>query len=381
MTKKQKLLSQQILAVLLAFSVLCSAFLLGANALATDNAACFVVSDASAAPGDTVRITVSLSQNPGLVATLIKVNYDKNVLTLTGIENGTVFGAPVFTHSSDYFVEPYIMMWEDSLAAENYTATGTLATLIFEIADSAPTGSIPVTLSVDTGSTYDVSLNDVPFSIQNGSVNVLGPQSTNGVFSVSSTAAYPGGIIQVTISADNNPGIVAVLLKISYDKTLLTLTNVENGTVFGTLAFTQGNDLSAVPYVLMWEDSLSETNYTTTGTLATLTFSVNPNASVGDTIITVKYDEDSTFNTDLDNVPFDVTGGVISIRSSCPGDADEDGAVTLQDVVLITRLLAGGWNVTINETNSDVNRDGEINLKDAVLIRRFLAGGWNVVLR
>lgn len=68
-------------------------------------------------------------------------------------------------------------------------------------------------------------------------------------------------------------------------------------------------------------------------------------------------------------------------RIRVAGDADEDGEITLQDVAVITRWLAGGWDATINEANSDVNRDGEINLKDVVLIRRYLAGGWDVVLR
>ncbi len=63
-----------------------------------------------------------------------------------------------------------------------------------------------------------------------------------------------------------------------------------------------------------------------------------------------------------------------------PGDVDRDGEVDLGDVVLITRWLAGGWNVTLEETIADVNDDGIVDLKDVVLIRRFLAGGWNVAL-
>ena len=62
------------------------------------------------------------------------------------------------------------------------------------------------------------------------------------------------------------------------------------------------------------------------------------------------------------------------------GDVDMDGAVGVADVVLITRSLAGGWNVRIWEEQADVNADGVIDLKDVVLIRRFLAGGWNVEL-
>ena len=58
----------------------------------------------------------------------------------------------------------------------------------------------------------------------------------------------------------------------------------------------------------------------------------------------------------------------------------KNGAVGAADVVLITRSIAGGWNVRIREEQADVNADGIIDLKDVVLIRRFLAGGWNVAL-
>ena len=63
------------------------------------------------------------------------------------------------------------------------------------------------------------------------------------------------------------------------------------------------------------------------------------------------------------------------------GDVLRDESINLQDVALLTRYLAGGWDTTgIHVSASDVNRDGEVNLKDAVLIRRYLAGGWNVEL-
>ncbi|MBQ7547744.1 MAG: RICIN domain-containing protein [Clostridia bacterium] len=63
------------------------------------------------------------------------------------------------------------------------------------------------------------------------------------------------------------------------------------------------------------------------------------------------------------------------------GDADGDGDIGLKDVVQISRYLAGGWDVTIDEAAADVNKDGVVNLKDAVLLRRYLAGGWDVVLK
>ena len=63
-----------------------------------------------------------------------------------------------------------------------------------------------------------------------------------------------------------------------------------------------------------------------------------------------------------------------------PGDADGSGRADLRDVAVILRALAGGWDVTADETAADVNRDGVLDLKDAALLRRYLAGGWEIEL-
>ena len=63
------------------------------------------------------------------------------------------------------------------------------------------------------------------------------------------------------------------------------------------------------------------------------------------------------------------------------GDANSDGSVDLRDAAVITRHLAGGWNVTIDTSNADVNGDKIVDLKDVALVRRYLAGGWNVTLQ
>ena len=35
---------------------------------------------------------------------------------------------------------------------------------------------------------------------------------------------------------------------------------------------------------------------------------------------------------------------------------------------------------SVSGSNADVNKDGEVNVKDVVLLSRYLAGGWNVIL-
>ena len=74
-----------------------------------------------------------------------------------------------------------------------------------------------------------------------------------------------------------------------------------------------------------------------------------------------------------------VTGESISMTLS--GDVNEDGSVDLKDVVAMRRALAGGWDLSINETAADVNKDGSFDLKDVVTLRRYLAGGWDIELK
>ncbi len=62
-----------------------------------------------------------------------------------------------------------------------------------------------------------------------------------------------------------------------------------------------------------------------------------------------------------------------------PGDVSANGKTDLLDVTLLSRALAGGWGVTIDEAAADVNRDGMVDLRDVVLLRRSLAG-WDVEL-
>ncbi len=54
--------------------------------------------------------------------------------------------------------------------------------------------------------------------------------------------------------------------------------------------------------------------------------------------------------------------------------------LTLLDVALLTRSIAGDEELVVNPDIADVNLDGEVNLRDVVLMKRYLAGGYNVEL-
>ena len=55
------------------------------------------------------------------------------------------------------------------------------------------------------------------------------------------------------------------------------------------------------------------------------------------------------------------------------GDANDDGAVNMKDVLTLRKMLAS-IEVVYNAANSDVNGDGDVNMKDVLMLRKYLAG-------
>ena len=159
----------------------------------------------------------------------------------------------------------------------------------------------------------------------------------------------------------------------------MKLTKVTNGEVMGSSLFDPGNDLTAVPYFVCWNDM--DGDHTDDGVMVTFTFEIVEGTEPGVIPITLTYDSGSTFNSELENVEFTTVDGSVEISARTPGDSNGDGEIDLKDVVMIRRLVSGGWNVTIDESNADVNNDGFVDLKDVVVLRRYLSGGWNITLK
>ena len=65
-----------------------------------------------------------------------------------------------------------------------------------------------------------------------------------------------------------------------------------------------------------------------------------------------------------------------SMRKVVLGDANADGYITLDDVVMVAQHVAG-WNTDIVLEAADVNGDNNITLDDVVLIAQYVAG-WDI---
>ena len=133
------------------------------------NSPAFVVSDAKGKPGQTVEITVSVANNPGIISAALDVTYDRDKLRLTEVKDAELLAKPTFSQSTEKY--PYYISWNDALASKNNTGNGTLVTLTFEILKGA-SGEAEVGLSFDPDNVFDYDLNNVAFKAFSGFVYI-----------------------------------------------------------------------------------------------------------------------------------------------------------------------------------------------------------------
>ena len=115
------------------------------------------VESVTAPAGDTVIVTLSVTSNPGFSYLRLTVTQD-DTLTLIDAENGSILKD---------FDQGVNLMWS---ADTQSTATGTLVTLTFKVADNAVQGYYPITIKFRE--CYNDNYDDVPATIISGSVTV-----------------------------------------------------------------------------------------------------------------------------------------------------------------------------------------------------------------
>ena len=189
---------------------------------------------------------------------------------------------------------------------------------------------------------------------------------------VDSKTTHAGDTITVNVSVKNNPGIIAMLLHIEYDSSVLELQKA-TGKDFEDVSF---GPLDHQPFTVFWEDSIHP-NTTTNGSVVELVFKVKDDAAFGQTAITVTYDEENIFNSDFENIFFEALSGTVDILKYQPGDLNRDASVNMKDYALFRQYLTG-WDVDIELSVADLNGDAIVNMKDLALLRQWL-NGWEVV--
>ena len=175
MAKTKKLLS-----VFLALLMLLTVFPTSIIASAA-NATTVTVESVNAVPGSNVEVNINVKNNPGILAANFTVTYDEG-LTLVDSKSGDAFSALSMTKPENYN-SPCKFGWDALEIADDDIKDGTILTLTFSVDKSVSANSkLNIKLSYQKGNIIDSDLNDIPVTIDNGSVTIIDyiPGDING---------------------------------------------------------------------------------------------------------------------------------------------------------------------------------------------------------
>ncbi len=183
---------------------------------------------------------------------------------------------------------------------------------------------------------------------------------------ISQETSELGETVTVRVFLNNNPGINHISLTPVYNKSQLQLMNVTSSVDFGgTITF----DANSIEWT-----SASDSDFD--GAVFFLVFKVT-SRTTGVFSVSVNYMPGDITNANGENVAFGVKTGSVKVYPAemILGDLDGNGRITIADVLLIRKYLAG----VIDEAelfleNADVDGNNRTTIADVLLIRKYLAG-------
>ena len=173
-----------------------------------------MVSSPEAMPGETVKVDVSLRDNPGILTTTLNLIYDDTELEFLDVNCNNDLGVTLSNKNT--------VMWF-SKNSKNYSEDGVLFTLVFRVLDTAKAGRSEITLSYEAGGIINQKEEDINFIVESGAVNIIAVEPTLNMFSYMADAEA-GDTVECMVNLKNNPGIAAVQLTPMYDDTVFELT-------------------------------------------------------------------------------------------------------------------------------------------------------------
>ena len=177
--------------------------------------------------------------------------------------------------------------------------------------------------------------------------------------SLDNVTALPGQQVDINVTLTENPGITGLRFFVAYDKEALKLERA----VYTKIG---GGGLAAVkldinPFVLLWNVSMYE--FTETGVMATLTFSINEGASVGDYPLRLTWGKGDCIDFDLENLDVKISGGNVHVDYNGSNCSHKH---THKDTTIpSTCTSAGKYDVVCNACYTKVGEGDRAQLRSA----------------
>ncbi|MBQ8497973.1 MAG: Ig-like domain-containing protein [Clostridia bacterium] len=138
------------------------------------NAPTIYVDNVTATAGKTVKVNISLKNNPGILGTSFTVSYSRELILISA-QNGEALSSLTYT-APGMLSNPCRFGWD---GVDESDADGVVLTLTFKIPDDAQPGDFyTISISYDDGNIFDKGMNPITFRIENGSIKI--PNYTSG---------------------------------------------------------------------------------------------------------------------------------------------------------------------------------------------------------
>ena len=265
------------------------------------------VEKVSAENGDkNIQVPVSIANNPGIMGMVLTVSYDESVMTLKGGTAGSALSGLEMT-APGKLGSGCKFGWD---GMQEVTGNGEILILTFDIKDSAAAGTYDIQISYGAGDIFDDEYNDLPIEMRTGTMTITTKILNQSIYGATVTASAGQKNVQVPISISDNPGIIGMVLRISYDESVMTLKSGKNGEALGSLAMTTpGNLESGCRFGWDGTDAVAGD-----GEILILTFDIKDTAAAGIYDIQISYDKGDIFDGDYNDITFELQKGSITIQ-------------------------------------------------------------------
>lgn len=216
---------------------------------------------------------------------------------------------------------------------------------------------------------------------------------------VGNAKVMAGKTIDVTLEITNNTGLTGLTLNIENPEQFILrkvwqgaekdeedeLVNPDAVEALMSLSMTPSSEITDSDGSTYYPDNLTvvwaaAAPNKKSGTILTLRFEIPEGTPADQYAIDVTVVE--AIDGDAADVEIAVQDGVVEVIDFIYGDVSGDEKISVRDVVLLCRYIAGGYTFDENFCieAGDVNLDGKYSVRDVVLICRFIAGGYGIVL-
>ena len=329
------------------------------------------VGSVTAAPGETLTVPVTISNNTGFAGFTFVFTAD-DALTITKIAKGALLQS-ADSGSFTTNVSGGVVTWFDSV---NTTGDGTLMLLTVTVADDAEEGTYSIhTALKDNNETnfVDESSQAIPVSFTDGAITVATP-TVDAKLTVygNPVTATPGSTITVPVLISGGENFAGFTFTISTSEAL-TLKSIEKGALLKDAdgMFTKNIAQKTVNW------TCSE-NLPGDGELMVLTFDVSEAAEDGDLTVSLALKDNKPTNmVDADERPVSTKFEdiIVTVSSVIYGDTNSDGEVDTADAVRLVRYLVDLVELTDTQKKAaDVNHDYDLTSADSIRLVRYLVG-------